>query len=157
MNIEMTSINDYVYTQKKKLNSQYSSYNNIDNSDEYQCNIPESYKRITNCHQFTNQLCYKMKMEFGHELQNPHKPPRMDFDWPATDQFTKVDCLRAFNIMKQTVYKELSKCEEITMHDPLGLRKKYYYERRLHSLEREKIRRLKIYEIFNNNNNNNKC
>lgn len=108
--------------------------------------MSESIKKVNGIHELTETLFLEMKIELEEELQNPQRPPRTEFDWPCTDQLSKVGCLRAFNVMKQILLKEISKCEEVIPLDPLILRKKFYLERRFQSLEKEKIRRLKIYE-----------
>ncbi|KAK6619028.1 hypothetical protein RUM44_003410 [Polyplax serrata] len=135
---------DCLYVEKRVWDSPLAMYQYTDSTPLTE---RDTVKKVYGVQDFTEQLLHEVKIEFSEEMRNPQKPVVTDFEWPTTDQLNKVDCLRAFNIMKQILLQEMSACEVVAApNDPLVLRKKYYLERRFQSLEREKIRRLKVYE-----------
>lgn len=145
-NANFKSMDDNLYVEKRIWDAPMSTFRCGERKEEPKLILGDSMKKVFGIEEFTEQLFHEMKIEFGEELRNPHKPFKTDFDWPTTDQLNKVDCLRAFNIMKQILLQEMSTCDTTMPSNPLALRKKFYLERRFQSLEKEKIRRLKVYE-----------
>lgn len=88
----------------------------------------------------------EMQFELEEELRSSCGSDKTEFDWPSTCHLSKVDCLKTFNRMKQIILEEISKCDVSLFTGQYVQIRRHYLQRRLESLQREKIRRLKIYE-----------